>query len=432
MKKWRLIIWACFVGFCFNIQAVNAKVIFGDSINVSDTSKTEIIWLLKKVNHTKNPKIRWTGFPAFNDNDGIMSGIIATNEAEDQDNQISYVIAPMYSFKQKSMTGQAVIKFNIFRPSPKVNKFSVGMGIKSFHFNQNEKFSYSLRYLRINPEASLYFEHSKENRSSGFRLTTFFISEDLPIFETGNFTGLAKDKFFIPRLDYFYRDHDEYQGTDINITSEYQHYRDEYYLKLTGIADKKYRFSEKKYLYFRGFVSGFLTNTQRKSSSFQNVFTRGSIALIHQGFNDYTYDETFLSRQNQSGFQNDQVSVSSGGGFKTPAGSAFSIGMSNHFAASLNIMTEVPIRLPEWIPLRIYFDIGTYTTYTSNAFVNNMMYNGGLSLHYKDILNVYLPLVYSDNLESVYAAEHMSFLSKISFSINFNKIELRRLPNNIF
>ena len=173
-------------------------------------------------------------------------------------------------------------------------------------------------------------------------------------------------------------------------------------------------------------------NSQRFSSSFQNIFTRGSIALIHQGFNDYTYDETFLSRQNQTGFQNDQISLKSGGGFKTPVGSAYGIGMSNHFAASFGFSSDIPFRLPKWIPLRAYFDIGSYSTYSNEKFKNNIIYNGGLSLHYRDICAIYLPLIFSDNLGSIYKSEHKSFFSRISFSINFNKIELGKLPSNVY
>jgi hypothetical protein len=88
--------------------------------------------------------------------------------------------------------------------------------------------------------------------------------------------------------------------------------------------------------------------------------------------------------------------------------------------------------LPKWIPLRAYFDIGSYSTYSSEKFKNNIIYNGGLSLHYRDIGAIHIPLFFSDNLGSIYKSEHKSFFSRISFSINLNKIELGKLPSNVY
>jgi hypothetical protein len=151
--------------------------------------------------------------------------------------------------------------------------------------------------------------------------------------------------------------------------------------------------------------------------------TKGSIALIQHGFNDYTYDEFYFSRQNQNQLFDDQVSMVNGGGFKTPVGSAHSIGMSNNFAAAVNFSADLPI-MKSWSPFRIYFDIGTYSTYTGDAFKNNVMYNGGLSFHLKDILAIHFPLVYSEELGNIYKGQHKTFFSKISFSMNLEKLNI--------
>jgi hypothetical protein len=395
----------------------------------SDTNDIKVLWLLK--NAENHPRVlRWTVFPAYNDNDGMMAGLVLTNDNGRENKKFSYALAPMFSFLNSKLTGEGRIVFNNIVLNKGIDKISYGIGIKSYDYNRNEKFDYSLRFIRVDPRMTIHFTDT-DTRKSKVTLKLFFISEENPVFDKGQFKGLSTEYSYIPRMDYDYSNHDDYQGTDMKLSIEYQGYNSEKYIKMTGIADQKYRFAEKKHLYFRAFLSGFLWNTQRQSNSFQNVFTRGSIALIHQGFNDYTYEETFLSRQNQTGFQNDQISMTSGGGFKTPVGSAHNIGMSNHLAASVGFSSDIPFRLPKWIPLRAYFDIGTYSIYGIDKFTNTLLYNGGLSLHYKDIGAIYFPLFYSENLGNIYKSEHKTFLSRISFSLNLNKIAIGKLPGNV-
>ena len=97
--------------------------------------------------------------------------------------------------------------------------------------------------------------------------------------------------------------------------------------------------------------------------------------------------------------------------------------MSNHFAWALNFSSDIPFRLPSWIPLRVYFDVGSYSTYSVSKFSNNFIYNGGLSLNYKDIGALHLPLVFSKDLGDVYKGSHSDFFSRLSFTLNLHKMD---------
>lgn len=66
------------------------------------------------------------------------------------------------------------------------------------------------------------------------------------------------------------------------------------------------------------------------------------MSLLHQGFNDYLYDEYYTIRQNQREGLGNQVSFREGGGFKHAFGVGQNIGMSNRFAASVNLVADVP------------------------------------------------------------------------------------------
>lgn len=416
----------------------NSIIIFGRNIyniptdtliNNTDTMKTRINWLLS--DRAKNPKtIRWVLFPAYNDNDGFMPGVSISNAAFKNPKKLTFAATPLYSIKNLKLVGQLWINYDQPKSKGTFSKISYRSGIKSFDYNTNEKFDYSQRYIRIDPSLTFHFRHTTANEiQSHLSLKSYFIIEEDAVFNSGVFSGLDSKHTFIQRLEFKRYVTDELQTSDLKVSLEYQGYVSQNYLKMTAITDQRYLFAPKKNLYFRLFASGFILNSQRRSGSYQNIFTRGSIALIHQGFNDYTYDEYFFSRQNQSGFQDDQVSLSQGGGFKTPLGSAYSIGMSNHFAAALNFSCDLPFKLPQWIPLRVYFDVGSYSTHSGAKFVNNVLYNGGLSLNYKDIAAVHLPLVFSKDLGDLYKGSHKDLLSRLSFTINLHKLDFWTIQN---
>jgi ribosomal protein S17E len=366
----------------------------------------------------------FAAFPAYNDNDGVMPGIMVTNSTFNNPQKWSFAISPMYSITNNKLLGQAWLNYNIFRKEGNISRISLRSGIKSFDFDKNYSKLYTKRYVRFDPAVTFHFRQEGTVKSQ-LALKTYFIMEDDAIFNNSTFIGLKSIKSTIYKLEYQNSDENLLRSNALKINVEYQKYGSENYMKVTGVSNHSLKYSIKKSLYVRIFASGFIFNSQRQSGSYQNVFTKGSIALIHQGFNDYLYDEYFFGRQNQSRLQDDQISLTNGGGFKTPIGSGFALGMSNNFAASANFSGDVPFRLPSWLPLRLYYDAGIYSTFDrdNNKFQNNIMTNGGISVHLKDIFTFHLPLFYSNSLKNIYTGVQSSFLSRISFSMNLNKLD---------
>ena len=326
--------------------------------------------------------------------------------------------------------GQSWINYDQYSLSSIFQKVSYRVGLKSFDMNTNKTFNYSQRYIRIDPSVTFHFKYkSFPEKQSSLSLKAFFIQKEYPLFAGGEFDKLQNQNSAIYRLEYDFTKSSALSSTDINIGVEQQSYDQPVdkanYLKVSGVFNQRFMYSNRKNIYFRVFLSGFVLNTERESGSFQNIFSKGSIALIHQGFNDYTYDEYYFSRQNQTRLYDNQTSFNQGGGFKTPLGSSNSYGMSNHFAAAINISTDTPFRIPRWIPLRWYFDFGTFSTYDRNKdkFKNNLLYNGGISLNVKDFIAVHIPLFYSTDLGNLYKGQHESFFSRISFSLDLHKFD---------
>lgn len=394
---------------------------------VNDTTSDKTCFRFSSLFHKdKSPcnTIKLIAYPAYNDNDGWMAGMTVSNTNPFVYKPISWAISPIYSFKNQKVLGQAWMQYNILneRSESKIHQTSFRLGLKSFDMDHNEKFNYALRYVKIDPSIQLTLRHPLDSDiQSSFVLRSLIIYEQRPSFADGQFSNLITTRSHIHQLEYNWERNKTISKSTVNIRAEQQSYKPENYLKLTGSASHQWLYNTTKSMNLRLFVGGFIINTQRKTNSFQNVFSRGSIALIQQGFNDYTYDEYFFSRQNQSGFQDDQVSLVQGGGFKTPVGSAYSIGMSNNFAAALNYTIDAPFKT-KWFPLQAYFDFGVYSRYFNRQFSRNTMYNGGFVLNYNDVVRIYFPLIFSEELGNVYKEKHTGFISKISFGINLQKL----------
>ena len=389
----------------------------------------KIVDLLKNGD-SRIKELRMTPFPMYNDNDGVMVGLTFTNSNYKDLQTLSFALTPVYSFRNKKLLGQTWVMYDQYTASDILQKIRYRIGLKTFDMNTNKNFNYSQRYIRVDPSLTFHFGHkSVQQIQSSISLKAFFIQEEYPLFTNSVFDKLESQNSVIFRMEYNLSHSTALASSDFNIGLEQQSYdqplRKSNYYKLSTTFNQRYTFSNRKNIWFRIFVSGFLHNTARESISYQNVFSKGSIALIHQGFNDYTYDEYYFSRQNQTRLYDNQTSFNQGGGFKTPLGSSNSYGMSNNFAASLNISTDTPFRLPPWIPLRWYFDLGTFSTYdrNNNKFNNNIMYNGGISLNVKDLIAVHIPLFYSTDLGNLYKGQHEQFFSRISFSMDLHKFD---------
>ena len=151
-----------------------------------------------------------------------------------------------------------------------------------------------------------------------------------------------------------------------------------------------------------------------------------------RGSDDYTYDNYFIGRNEYNGFASQQIMDRDG--FLKLRTDLFQglQGRSDDWVASINLTTTLPPKIvPQWLPLRLFLDVGTYAeAWQSNPTTSHFLYVGGLQLSLlHDILRIYVPLAYSSDfsnqLKSVPGQN--GFFQKISFSIDFENIPFRQL-----
>jgi hypothetical protein len=120
---------------------------------------------------------------------------------------------------------------------------------------------------------------------------------------------------------------------------------------------------------------------------------------------------------------------------------AAKIGKTDDWLMALNFNTTVPKNinplsvLPVQIPLRVFFDIGTYAEpWKKNSGDDRFLFDAGFQLSlFSETLNIYVPVfynqVYGDYFKSTITKNR--FLKTISFSINLYNKELKELNREI-
>lgn len=185
------------------------------------------------------------------------------------------------------------------------------------------------------------------------------------------------------------------------------------------------RFFAAKFGYFGG-------KTLNKTFSTYNYQPKLTASI---GSDDYTYSNYFLGRNEFENFASQQIMMRDGGlKLRTDLFQNLQ-GRSDNWVAALNFNSTLPTSIvPKQIPLKVFFDAGTYAeAWGNNPPTSKFLYVGGLQLSLlKNIINIYAPIMYSSDFRNQLKTlgPGNAFLKKISFSIDVQNINLRRIYRN--
>lgn len=344
-------------------------------------------------------------FLGFNKSDGIMLGGFLSDMRKTHNR---YSLIALYGFRSKSLIGAGDYKFR-FIPINENKIIETGIEAKSFHKLKNDDFN--LRYKRL----SLIFSIINKNKSNK---TKNKISLKTSVIEDESFSGQGIDKFhrFLTKISYHNYAGNAITPFEYKIALEHQYY--EYnnknqYIKVEGELKTAYMYKNKRFFRVRIYGATYLYNT----NIFSTANYSGTLSLIGYGMNDYGYEHYFIDRLGQSGFWSRQLTMNTGG-FKTALGTAYSIGQSNKYVVSANIIMDLPVKFF----IKPYFDIGLYGDLPtiSDGYSNKMLYSSGFVFEIiKNYFSFYLPLLNSKEIENIYI-ENPGILKRISFFVKFD------------
>lgn len=363
----------------------------------------------------------------YNTSDGLTLGAALYNSTLSP-RRWKYLVAPQYGFKSGQLVGQAWTSYDHYLESPTFRKLYFRLGFKSFsdQYVDTETLQQPLRYIKVDPSVSLHFRHAADSHKySKLTVKAILLQNEVLLGGDGT-TEYSGSNIYQLRYESF--NFYEMAPSDLMVTMEYQGYTGlddspQSYLKLSAIYKKAWAYQDQKQIRFRAFGSYFLANSRRMSTSYDRALTRGSLALMHQGFNDYIYEEPFFNRYNQGAALDNQLG-NYGGGFKTALGDGYDIGQSNDLALSLSTEVDLPVKLPAYLPISLYFDVGYHTSRLAGGegLTGNTLYSGGLAFNYGEgLFSFYVPLVNSSAISDIYSGDDIGLLGRITFRVDINR-----------
>lgn len=353
--------------------------------------------------------IPWGG---WNNADKTMIGLAVYNPPL-PGKKLQVYLLPGYALGSKSFVGLADLRYK-FYPGGLVPKVTLGVGAKTFNFDQNIQEDYYLKFYRVAPQiraelrsASMAFRHALNFR------TLFLGKEEDNRDIEGNYLSKNWKSNTIHELRYEAEQRSLPHPFRFQVALEAQAYRDRFdrpadYLRSTLEWRQRFFYQDKRKVYMRFFAGYYLRNSHRNRDIYDPYHT---LSLNPQGFNDYRFDQTFLARSGADNVLGRQVSQNEGG-FKGAFGAAYArtTGNSNNYVLALNLKADLPVRLPFGSPLKPYFDLGYFDDATPTGIgrpkSEQLLWSGGLMLEFfKGGLEFYFPLVNSKALKDLYCEQ---------------------------
>jgi hypothetical protein len=160
------------------------------------------------------------------------------------------------------------------------------------------------------------------------------------------------------------------------------------------------------------------------------------------GDEDYLYEDYFIGRSASYAIEKSSISnaglpaqqiMNRDGGLKLRIDDYDYVqGKSADWVSSLNFNTSLPANLfPFPVPIRIFFDVGTYAeAWQNNPPTSHFLYVGGIQLSlFHNLLNIYAPLIYSNDFNQALASTN--FGRRITFSIDIQNINYKKIIRKV-
>jgi hypothetical protein len=372
------------------------------------------------IGANKNIRKKNFVFPSYRyiNKSNHQMGVIFTNVRLGASNNfktnIQYWVEPMYNFDKKIVGLGAVSKKWLSEGT--IKAIEPMLSIKRFPFFKNESLNYVLDYTKYNASTKFYFEN-EFYKTKTLTIARIDIYEKFALFSSSTNYKIKVLNTQINRLEYVSSivDGDNF-GQRFYLKIDNARYKNPFdtYNKFTRL-DINYttfwKINKSKQFSLSFFIGYFIQNDNRDKRSFSNDIVKGSIALSQQGFNDYAYDKNFVSRKSSAGMWDNQISTSSGGGFKYASSINSSLGMTNDFAYAINTSVNLP-GSDNWLKTAAYFDIGAYKVDKMNY-----LYSAGISFDFNEIMQLYVPLINSSAISQNYRNNNLTIFEKINYQI---------------
>jgi hypothetical protein len=397
------------------------------------------------VDNINQRNIYWSPALAANIYDQSMIGLLLHNGFIPY-KSLEWAVAPMYGVKSKKLTGIADINYGIFTPNN--HKITFNTNVRRFSYNKTPKNNY-LAYTRITPAVALdFWKKPLSQFVHSLKLRHTFLNEEQAFKDSLERISIRSKWSNMTEFSYAGQLRRTLTPMSFRVAVEKFSYslfeKRQSFIKTTFELNQDFMYREGRKIFTRFFIGGFPVNSGRNTGL---GFTRGFLGLSARGFSDYRYDDFYFGRNEFSGITAQQITQNmahpDGGGtegglkFTLPEGEQTRIGYSNNFIASMNFRAHLPFKLP--IDIKPYFDFGFFsdTRPGGERTKSQWLASGGFAWDFEDYFGIYFPIYYSgsstdpNSFHSI-MTRRGNYLSRITFSINLKKMDLRKLIQSMY
>lgn len=389
-----------------------------------DVRRNNQIYKLKGLHKFEKPKFKWgigldaddrseiffTPIVGWNKYDKWMPGLAIYNSIVPSRN-LEFELAPMWSF-QNQFSGMGRITKYWYPLQGTFNQFDVG--IEGFQFKND---SVPFKKLSATIHAGFRPADARTGWQSDLKYRAILSSFSPVILDT-TLADPPHHKYY-HELSYTLsrkRVLSDYSLSSVNLFSND-------FGRASVEANMNFLIrSLKKKINVRLFAGTFLYNNLNFIDKDLFGFNMSGIP----GSKDFLFDHIYFGRNAFSGFLYQQM-YNREGAFKVRT-DKFPFGSSSKWLASLNLRIPLPK-----IPVQFYTDFGTYAG-AGKANTNPIMAEAGLVLApIPDYLEIYFPLPFlmSSDIKQAYLAGTTNYWQRITFMINFNKLDPFKVIRNL-
>jgi Peptidase family M1 domain len=375
----------------------------------------------------------------INSYDKLMLGVILHNYTLPQE-KFSFLVSPLYATGSKQLNGLARMDYKLHQGNngEKLLFSLAGATFNGDEFTDSTGKKNFLRFSKIVPGIKYVFANNDPRSllTKYLQWKTFFINEESLLFSRDTIN--QADIITYPTVSRYIN----------QLKFVVENYRALYPYSAALQADQGKDFVRLAFTsnYFFNYAKGGGMNLRLFAGKF---FYLGEKTFAKQfqtdayhlnmtgprGYEDYTYSNYFAGRNEFEGFASQQI-MQRDGFFKVRSDLLSSkIGKTDNWLAAANFTSDIPKAfnplsvLPIKIPLKIFVDIGTYAeAWEKNSNQQKLIYDAGLQISlFKNLVNVYAPIVYSKVFRDYIKSTNPGFVKNISFTIDIQHFTLKKL-----
>ncbi|MBO9683977.1 MAG: hypothetical protein J7502_15145, partial [Flavisolibacter sp.] len=365
-------------------------------------------------------------------------------------NNFQFLVTPMYGTNSKKITGLEKLNYTIMSDGA-IRKTDVFLNGATFSMNEFVD-SFGKKHItafnKIVPGIKFTFKE-KDPKSSirkYIQWKSFFVNEDNFRFGTDTVItnsdtslrqkiSLVKNKYTVNQLQFTYQNIRALYPFKYQLSVE----QINELIRPTMTINYFFNYAKSEGLNVRLFAGKiFYLNGRTESKGFK--YDRYALNMTGpNGYEDYTYSNFFVGRNEFGGAGSQQIMIRDGGfKFRTDLLNP-EIGKTDNWLIALNLSSSLSDKinpltvLPVKIPLKVYADIGTYAeAWERTSTQDRFLFDAGLQLSVlKDFLNIYVPIIHNKVYKEYYKSylSEKRFLKSISFSLNFYNKPIADLNN---